>query len=231
MAERRRWPPLGLAAVALVIAVAAMVVWRAARPAPATLPTDASVRVGVRDGDLIPEYLAAGRAELDRLAGSAPSVEIYALVSLARYLPPDQLVPLLGPGLRSVGAYARVPLPRRQTELVRLPAQRLPADVIAAMDLVAARKSAHLTDPAAGPDPVESAEAAAYRQHCACVYALVVRGRPAALRELAARAEVRGVDPAPEVTNVAAAVFIAPLPEQVDRVQPPPDDGPPPVQR
>jgi hypothetical protein len=223
VAERARWRALGGAALALLAAVAATALWRAGRPAPATLPTDASVRVGVSDGDSIPDYLAAGRAELDRLA---PGTEVYALVSLSHYLPPEGLVPLLGPGLRPVSAYARVPLPRRQTELVRLPAQQVPADVVAAMDLVAARKAS-----AAPADPVQAAEAAAYREHCACVYALVVRGRPVALMALLAHTEVRGVDPAPEVTDVAAAVFVAPLPEQVDRVRPPPDDGPPPVQQ
>lgn len=224
MAERPRWSALGVAALALLAAVAATVLWRVTRPTAATLPTDSTVRVGVRDGDPIPDYLAAGRVELDRLAVSAPGTEVYALVSLRGYLPPDRLAPLVGPGLRAVSAYARVPLPRRQTELIRLPAQRLPADVVAGMDLVATRKSG-----AAPADPVEAAEAAAYREHCACIYALVVRGQPAALLVLAANAEVRGVDPAPEVRDVAAAVFVAPLPEQVDRVQPPPDDGPPPV--
>jgi hypothetical protein len=226
LAQRRRWRSLAVAALALVAAVAATVVWRAGRPAPATLPVDRSVRVGVRDGDSIPDYLAVSRAELNQLAGTAPDTAVYALVVLAAYLPPDRLAPLVGPGVASVSAYARVPLPRRQTEIVRLPAQRLPADVVAAMDLVAARKAE-----AAPADPVAAAEAAGYRQRCACVYALVVRGRPAALRSLGAHPAVRGVDPAPEVTDVSSAVFVAPLPEQADRVQPPPDDGPLPVHR
>jgi hypothetical protein len=59
------------------------------------------------------------------------------------------------------------------------------------------------------------------------VYALVVHGRPDALRELAGRAPIRAVDPAPEVVELGSAVFVAPLPEQADRVAPPPDDGGP----
>jgi hypothetical protein len=45
----------------------------------------------------------------------------------------------------------------------------------------------------------------------------VVRGATAALSAFADLARVRVVDPAPEVTDPAQAVFVAPLPEEVDR--------------
>jgi hypothetical protein len=71
---------------------------------------------------------------------------------------------------------------------------------------------------------VARAEAAAYRQACACVYAMVARGSVAALAQLARAEEVRAVDPAPDLTDPRQAVFAPPLPEQVDRVSPPVDE-------
>jgi hypothetical protein len=58
------------------------------------------------------------------------------------------------------------------------------------------------------------AEAAAYRSGCACVFAAVVRGAPAALQLVATRPGVRAVDPAPEVQRLDRAEFRPPLPEQ-----------------
>ena len=65
-----------------------------------------------------------------------------------------------------------------------------------------------------------NAEATAYRTHCSCVYAAVVRAAPSALAELARRPGVRAVDPAPEVRSLDRAVFQPPLPEQTDLVGP-----------
>lgn len=213
----RRLGPVGFAALGLVIAVAGTAGWRASRPGSID-PGAATVRVGVRDGDSIPVYVGTSQAELDHLASGGP--EVYALVPLTSYLTPDAVAALLAGagGVRPVTAYARVPLPRRQTEIIRLALQRAPDDLVAGMDLVAARKDRE-------PGELAAAEAAAYRGHCACVYALVVRGSPAALRGLARLENVRAVDPAPEVVSLASAVFIAPLPEQSGRVAPPPDDG------
>jgi hypothetical protein len=63
-----------------------------------------------------------------------------------------------------------------------------------------------------------TAEATAYRTHCSCVYAAVVRAAPEALADLARRPGVRAVDPAPEVSRLDRAVFAPPLPEQTDVV-------------
>jgi hypothetical protein len=61
---------------------------------------------------------------------------------------------------------------------------------------------------------VAGAEATAYREHCSCVFAAVVRGIPAALDQIAERTEVRVVDPAPEVRALERTEFRPPLPEQ-----------------
>ena len=76
---------------------------------------------------------------------------------------------------------------------------------------------------------VSRVEANAYRASCACVYALLVRATPGVLVTLSGEAVVRAVDPAPYVNSPRDAVFSPPLPEHVDRVEPPPDESPPPA--
>ena len=142
--------------------------------------------------------------------------------------------------LTTIAAYARVPLPRRQTQIVRLAAQRLPDDVADSMAKVANQKITEATEYSqrATNEPglqlraiyesnatLAAAEAQAYRLECACVYALVVRATPAALRVLAAYKEIRIIDAAPEVLDLRTAVFVAPFPDQVGTVTPPLDDG------
>jgi hypothetical protein len=235
-AVRRRVVTSIAAAVAVVGTVAALY---AADTTPTGDPTVGSaIRVGVAEGDSIPAYAERSRAELAALPATAAPV--YALVTFTAYLAPDRLAPVLAPVTAS-SVYARVPLPHLQTELVRLAAQRVPGDIVAAMDLTADRKVAEaaeyqrLLERAAGkPDEVRdvyasgaevaSAEATAYRRHCSCVYAAIVRGTAGALAAVAGRPEVRVVDPAPEVERLDRAVFLAPLPEQSGVVSPP-DDG------
>ncbi|WP_327041520.1 hypothetical protein OG400_31465 [Micromonospora ureilytica] len=204
-------------------------------------------RVGVADGDSVPGYLLSAAADLAALPASAPAAEggTYALVTLEAYLPPQRLATVLGDvGVSTV--FGRVPLPGRQTEIVKIPALRVPDDVVAGMEQVAARKETEAADyraRAAAVDgdgagerelreqyasgaEVAAAEAAAYRTGCACVYAAVVRATPVALRGVAARPDVRAVDPAPEVYRLDRTVFTPPLPEQRDVVRPPADTGP-----
>ncbi|WP_433529160.1 hypothetical protein ACQPYA_22960 [Micromonospora sp. CA-263727] len=200
-------------------------------------------RVGVAEGDSIPGYERASAADLAALAGGAALGEgTYALVSLTEYLTPQALATVVGDvGVAVV--FGRVPLPDRQTEIVRIPAQRLPEDVTAGMMALAERKEREAADYRAraaglgggGPQErelrqlyesgsrVAAQEAAAYRAGCACVYALVVRAAPAALRGVAARSGVRVVDPAPEVRRLERTVFTPPLPEQWDVARPPVD--------
>ncbi len=200
-------------------------------------------RVGIADGDSIPSYERTAAADLAGLARSASLAEgTYALVSLSEYVTPQSLAAVVGDvGVSFV--FGRVPLPDRQTEIVRIPAQRLPDDVTAGMADLAARKAREAADyrsraaALVGGDPQErelrqlyvsgarlaEREAAAYRTGCACVYAVVVRAEPAVLRGVAARPGVRVVDPAPEVRRLERTVFTPPLPEQRDVARPPID--------
>ncbi|TCB97959.1 hypothetical protein E0H26_10195 [Micromonospora zingiberis] len=200
-------------------------------------------RVGIADGDSIPGYERTAAADLAELARGASLADgTYALVSLSEYLTPQSLAAVVGDvGVSFV--FGRVPLPDRQTEIVRIPAQRLPDDVTAGMAELAERKereAAEYRSRAAalgggGPQERElrqlyasgarlaEQEAAAYRASCACVYALVVRAEPAVLRGVAARPGVRVVDPAPEVRRLERTVFTPPLPEQRDVARPPVD--------
>jgi hypothetical protein len=240
---RSRAATLTWIALCCVAAVLVTAAWTGRR-APVGDPTVGEVtRVGVPAGGDVPGYLRAAATELAGLADPATG-GTYALVSFTGYRTPDQVAATLA-GTPVAAVVARVPLPGRQTELVRIAALRLPADVVAGMAEVAARKDREAADyraraagPAAADDPglrqvyatgaqVAAAEAAAYRAACGCVYAALVRADPAALRALAARPGVRGVDPAPELVRLDRAVLTSPLPEQRDVARPPADDGAP----
>ncbi|MCW3817334.1 hypothetical protein ONA91_23050 [Micromonospora sp. DR5-3] len=240
---RSRSGPLTWIALACALAVLVAAAWDRRREPVSDRTVGEVTRVGVADGDAIPAYLRASAAELAALTGSAgPGPGDYALVSFASYLTPAQLATALGATPVSA-VVARVPLPGRQTEIVRIATLRVPDDVVAGMAEVAARKDREAADyrsraiaPAATADPelrrvydtgatVSAEEAAAYRSACACVYAAVVRDAPAALRALATRPGVRGVDPAPEVRRLDRTVFTPPLPEQEDVARPPVDTG------
>ncbi len=241
---------LSWAAVLSAAAVLGTAVW-AVDDAPVGDRTVGEVtRVGVVDGDSVPAYLRSAAADLAALPASAPATEggTYALVTLDAYLPPQRLATVLGDvGVSTV--FGRVPLPGRQTEIVKIPALRVPDDVVAGMRQVATRKETEAADYraraatvvgdgvgerelreqyASGAE-VAAAEAAAYRTGCACVYAAVVRATPVALRGVAARPDVRAVDPAPEVYRLDRTVFTPPLPEQRDVVRPPADTEPSPA--
>ncbi|MFY1699222.1 MULTISPECIES: hypothetical protein [unclassified Solwaraspora] len=229
-------------AAASVSVVAATALWAVDHdPGAAALPTvDGVVQVGVAEGESITDYLQAARSELATMAaGPAPTAtqgEGYALVTFSEYLPPGRLASVLS-GVSVVEVYLRVPLGSEQTQVVRMPAYRLPEDVLTGMDQVAQRKTREAADyrrrvaelgRAAELDlwklydtgaRVATAEAEAYRRYCACGYAAVVRGGPDVLRDLTGHAEVRAVDPAPEVRRLERTVFLPPLPEH-DEVVP-----------
>ncbi|SCG37573.1 hypothetical protein [Micromonospora halophytica] len=227
---------LGTAAVLCAGVVLLTAGWAGRRDEPVGDRTVGEVtRVGVRQGDAIPEYVRTAGAELAALPTDGPSA--YALVSFDGYLAPGRL-PVLLADTAVVEVVTRVPLPDRQTEVVHLPAQLLPQDVVAGMSALADRKDREAADQrtrAAGATDVElrrvydsgaqvaAGEARAYRSGCGCVYAAVVRADPVALRALAARPGVRVVDPAPEVRRLDRTVFTPPLPEQRDVVRPPVD--------
>ncbi|GAA3775761.1 hypothetical protein GCM10022225_74630 [Plantactinospora mayteni] len=243
-----------LTTVALLCSVAVLVtaVWAADRRPAGDQTVGEVTRVGVVQGQSIPGYVEASRGELRALvaAGAAePAQPTYALVTMSAYLAPDRLTPVLtGIGVSEV--FARLWRPGTQTEIVRIPAQRVPDDVLAGMSEIAARKDQEVQDyqeRAAGVTGdgarerelrqfyssgarVADEEATAYRARCSCVYAAVVRGEPAALERVAARSEVRAVDPAPEVQRLDRTVFTPPLPEQHDVVRPPADASLPPAE-
>lgn len=244
-----RWGALVWAAVLSVAAVLGTAVWTADQETMGGRTAGDVTRVGVSEGDSIPSYLRSASKELEVLAASPPaSGETFALVSLATYLAPQRVSPILG-DLAVLEVFARVPLPGRQTQIVRIVTRRVPADIMAGMRLVAegkerqaaeyrGRRNALLEDSDAEGElrqfydsgaEVAAAEATAYRSYCSCLYAAVVRAAPAVLRALAARPGVRGVDPAPEVRSLDEAVFSPPLPEQADTVPPPADANLPPA--
>lgn len=219
--------PRGLTLVACLTAAAAIAtaVWQADRAAPPDFSGGDVVRVGLAPGSSLELYAESSRRELETLA-SAGADESYALVSFSEYLAPDRLTPILG-GVTLTFVYARVPLTGEQTEIVRIPATKVPVDVAIGMDQVALRKAREAADYRArllgttdtnlaavyrSGAAVAAAEADAYAAHCACAYAAVVRATPAALEQIAARPDVRIVDAAPEVRRLDHAVFLPPTP-------------------
>jgi len=235
-AALRRAHPLTVLAVAAVLAVAITVAARVAAPDRAgQFAGTAPVRVGVSDGDSVPAYVESSRRELTELAEHQGG-PVYALVTLVSYTDPEGVAALLAAGtensrLSTVVALARVPLPGRQTEIVRLPAQRLPSDLQAGMAEVAQRKAADAASyaerAATEPDAarralyvstadVSEAESRAFAAGCACVYAIVVRGDVATLQALSEESKVRVVAPASDIIDLTRTVIVAPLPEHID---------------
>jgi hypothetical protein len=168
---------------------------------------------------------------LARLPGRlpAPGQAVPALVQLAAEVTTGQAV---ATAPAATVAVFRVPLPRVQTALRFEAVEAGPA--AAALDR--ARVRAHRAAEADAarldgrPRDVAAAEAAALGDPaCTCVLALVVRADRAALEALAAAPGVRAVDAAP-VGATGPELALAPLlPEQVERVDPVPDDGPVPA--
>ncbi|BCJ61185.1 hypothetical protein [Micromonospora endophytica] len=230
-------------AVLSCTAVLSTAVLATERPLAPELTIGEVTRVGVIDGDSISRYERAAARDLAALEGDGtPGDGTYALVSLTEYLTPQSLAEVVG-DVRVAAVVSRVPLPERQTEIVRIPAQRLPEDVLTGMTDLAERREREAADyrsraaalGGGGPQERELRqlyeigartaiqEATAYRAGCACVYAVVVRAPTTTLRGVAARPGVRVVDPAPEVRRLEGTVFTPPLPEQRDVVRPPVD--------
>jgi hypothetical protein len=229
--------PLRLATGLLLASVATVLVasiWTADRgPEPDSGTGPDLIRVGVVEGQSVPGYLRSSQGELAALLrGSAPATPTWALVSLNAYFPPDRLMSVLG-GVAVAQVYARAQVPGTMTQVVRIPVYRMPNDVVNGMLSAAAGRDRERADyqqlgaelRGGGEDEMrlrrayESAErtaadeAAAYRARCSCVFAAVVRAAPIALEGIAGHAEVRAVDPAPEVRRLDRTEFRPPLPE------------------
>ncbi|GLZ75359.1 hypothetical protein Afil01_01660 [Actinorhabdospora filicis] len=228
--RRRVIASTGMVGAAILIVLA--VIWTAGRGARPVDDSGSVVRVGVEQGADIPSYVDASGRELTELAKVSPA-PTWALVSLSAYASPAQAA-ATAVGVEVARVYARVPLPRTQTEIIAMDIAALPGGLDAEMERAAVRKDADAASYGAlavklsgtsaeeadqravyeGARAMAAAEAAAYRAHCACAYALVVRAAPAELLELAKRPFVRAVDPAPELTRFERSVFLPPLPEQ-----------------
>ncbi|WP_025617910.1 hypothetical protein [Salinispora cortesiana] len=236
LAQGPAQPGVLLAAVLLsCLAVTVTAVWGIGAPQGGAPTADEMTRVGVAAGESIPGYLQDATDDLEALPTASPSPEddTFALVSLSTYLTPHQAANVFG-NVPVAAVIGRVPLPERQTEVVRIDVPDLPGDVITAMADLATRKEREAGDYRAQAAAVSDgrpeqreqsalylsaaqmaeAEAKAYRGGCACVYAAVVRAEPVELRQVASQPDVRVVDPAPEVHRLDRAVFTPPLPEQ-----------------
>ena len=189
--------------------------------------------VGPSPGESVDAYLAAIDDELaDRLAQDPKSVA-HAVVHFTTYLAPDAVEASLG-GVRPVRALLRLPQTRFQTEIHDVPVVLLPESLVLAYREVARGKlleALRTERTVATGGEVDAAtraaaaaareEAEAYRDNCACVFAMVVQGSIEGLAEVADLPQVRGVDLAPPRTSPVAAPFFGLLPEQTTTVQPP----------
>ncbi|WP_345605169.1 hypothetical protein [Pseudonocardia adelaidensis] len=219
----------GRARTGVLLACAAVVLvtaWYAGSRVPASAPAPApgSVRLGPEPGEEVAAYLHRLPVELP-----APGVEALALVQFAAELPAAAAVPAVA-GTVPVTAVLRVPLPRVQTALRFEPLEQ-GAPVRAALD--AARQRARETAAADAQRQtgraaqVAAAEATALADPAApCVLAVVVRAQRAGLDAVAARPGVRAVQAAPAGVTARELALAPLLPEQVERADPPPDDGP-----
>jgi hypothetical protein len=237
----------GLALVSATTLLVTVVFLADRGPQPESVTGDV-VRVGVVEGQSVSGYLRSSRKELTSLLPSigSPAVgETWALVSLSGYLAPDKIEPVLA-GAAVAQVYARAPLPNVRTQVVKIGVYRMPQDVVAGMLHAAQARDQEqadyrkLGDELAGDGVNEirlrraydnaaqtaASEAAAYRAHCACLFAAVVRAGPAALDQIAGRAEVRVVDPAPEVRRLDRTEFRPVLPEQTATVPAEEEPGP-----
>lgn len=219
-------PRQRLTVLAACVVVAALVaLYGATRFAPsAPQPSAGSVRLGPDPGDDVAAYLAGLPSELP-----PPGVETLALVQFGTELTaPAAAATAAGSVIDT--AVLRVPLTRVQTALWFEP---LDPGVAPEIALGTARQRAQLQADAdvarlAGrAHDVAAAEAAALADPaCRCVLALVVRSDRAGLQALAGRPAVRAVEAAPPGTADRELALAPLLPEQTQRVDPPPDDGP-----
>jgi hypothetical protein len=221
-------------AMASAASLLVIIIWAADRghPPETTPPAPDVVRVGVVEGQSVPGYLTSSRGELASLPTGGPT---WALVTLTGYVPPGRLPSVLS-GSAVAQVYARAPVSAAGARVVRIPAYHVPDDVVAGMLATAGARDQEKADygrlsrklDGAGSDKTRlrqayaeaastaAAEAQAYRERCACVFAAVVHADPAVLRGIAGRTEVRAVDPAPEVRHLDRVEFLPPLPEQRD---------------
>jgi hypothetical protein len=206
-----------LAACAVVAALVAL--YAAARSASAPGTPPGSVRLGPEPGEAVSAYLTRATATLP-----PPGTTALGLVQFAD----ERTVADPLPEGTPVEAVFRVDLPRVQTALRFVPLEP-GVPVATALDTARQRAASAATAAAARltgrPQAVATAEADALtRADCACVVALVVSADGSALRRPAAG--MRVVEAAPPGVTLRELALSPLLPEQADRADPLPDDGP-----
>jgi hypothetical protein len=221
MTGRRR-----LLVLAVCALVALLTAWYAGTrsPAPAAGPAAGSVRLGPDAGEPVEGYLARLPAQLP-----APGTAVLALVQFDDARTPAGAA-ATGAGTSLVSVVFRVPVPRVQTALrfeqlePGTPPDAALSNARQRAQLAAATDAARLTG---RPREVAAVEAAALSaSDCRCVLALVVRADRAGLDGLAGRPGVRAVQAAPPAVTARELALAPLLPEQTDRADPVPDDGP-----
>ncbi len=174
-------------------------------------PVEPTVIVGPAAGESPAAYTAEAAAKLDGLTRAAPDADLYAVVSLAGYRTPDEMLRIFT-AYRTLEVFFGVPPDGMVTAAtVRDPV----ADLTAAFDseAAAADTRAHdSTDPAAAERARQ--EATALRARCGCLFAAVVRAPAARLVDLGRLSGVRVVDPAPPGISPAAVHFVPLQPGQ-----------------
>jgi hypothetical protein len=216
-----------LAVLGVVLVLAAVGVWFAGTDMPPSKPEvpAGSVRLGPDPGQPVADYLAQLPGRLPAPGASAP-----ALVQLGAAVDPATAADLVRPGAAAATAVLQVQLPRVQTALRFQPVDPALPPVTALQTAREQARRAADGDVArltGRPHDVAAAEAAALADPgCRCVLALVVRGDRAALQALAAAPGVRAVDAAPAGTTDRELALSPLLPDQRERADPVPDDGP-----
>ncbi|HWN28106.1 MAG TPA: hypothetical protein VNP37_14150 [Actinomycetospora sp.] len=220
-----------LAAVLVVALVTAWVAGSSSAPGDGSGSTD-TTRLGPAAGETVTGYLARIRDVPPGPPGPRP-----ALVQFTTGQDPAGAAEALA-GVPVREAVFRVPLPRVQTALRRVPLDDTgTVDLATALRLAetqAANRAGELARTAQGrPATVAAAESARLGAGCACVVAAVVEVDPSALPELTAQPGVRAVEVAPAGARAGALAVSPLLPEQTDdgrdppeTVGPVPDDGP-----
>jgi len=159
----------------------------------------------------------------------APGTSTLALVQFAAELPASAAVPAVA-GTTPVTAVLRVPMPRVQTALRFEPLEQgvpVPAALDAARRSAQEQAAADAQRQSGRPADVATAEARALADPGApSVLALVVRAERAGMDAVAARPDVRAVHAAPAGVTARELALSPLLPQQVERADPLPDDGP-----
>ena len=208
-----------LALLAACGVVAALVALYAAvrSPAPTSGPPAGSVRLGPESGETVAAYLARAAATLPQPGTTA--------LALVQYTDGRTVADAQAPGTATEAGF-RVDLPRVQTALRFVALEPgVPTALDTARQRAASAASADAGRLTGRAKAVATAEATALNgPDCPCLVAMVVAADGAELRR--AVPGVRVVEAAPPGVTLRELALSPLLPEQADRADPLPDDGP-----